>query len=77
MAKVASNAVTCPMSPSEIKLNCDWLRRELPLDPEISQVTMAGFSTHRLLVRAQQAALSRDASMSAISRPLFRRWRSS
>jgi hydrophobic/amphiphilic exporter-1 (mainly G- bacteria), HAE1 family len=58
-AQVASIAVTGPMSPSDLKLYCEQIRRELLLDPEISQVSVAGFSTHRLLVRAQQAALSR------------------
>lgn len=58
-AQVASIAVTGPMSPTDLKLYCEQLRRELLLDPEISQVSLAGFSTHRLLVRAQRAALSR------------------
>lgn len=59
-AQVVTVAVTGPMSPSDLKLYCEQMRRELLLDPEISQVTVAGFSTHRLLVRAQQAALSRQ-----------------
>ncbi len=58
-AQVAAIAVTGPMSPSDLKLYCEQIRRELLLDPEISQVSVSGFSTHRLLVRAQQAALSR------------------
>lgn len=58
-AQVVALAVTGPMSPSDLKLYCEQMRRELLLDPQISQVTVAGFSTHRLLVRAQQAALSR------------------
>ncbi|HET6581852.1 MAG TPA: efflux RND transporter permease subunit [Nannocystaceae bacterium] len=59
-APVVSIAVTGPMSPNDLKLYCEQLRRELLLDPEISQVSVAGFSTHRLLVRARQAALARQ-----------------
>lgn len=58
-AAVASVAVSGPMSPGDLKLYCEQLRRELLRDPQISQVSVAGFSTHRLLIQLEQAALIR------------------
>lgn len=58
-AAVASVAVSGPMSPGDLKLYCEQLRLELLRDPLISQVSVAGFSTHRLLIQLEQAALIR------------------
>jgi HAE1 family hydrophobic/amphiphilic exporter-1 len=58
-AAVASVAVSGPMSPGDLKLYCEQLRRELLRDPQVSQVSVAGFSTHRLLIQLKQAALIR------------------
>lgn len=60
MAGVASVAVSGPMSGQDLKLYCESLQRELLRRPEISQVSIAGFSTHRLRVRVDQAALARQ-----------------
>lgn len=56
---VASIAVTGPMAPQDLKLYCEHLKRELLRDSEISQVSIAGFSTHRLRIKANGAALAR------------------
>lgn len=58
-AAVASVAVTGPMSPQDLKLYCERLRRDLMRSGVITQVTVAGFSTHRVRVRADRAALAR------------------
>ncbi len=58
-ASVASIAVTGPMSANDLKLYCEQLRRELLRDPEVSQVTLAGFSTHQLLIQLKPGALAR------------------
>ncbi len=53
---VASIAVTGPMSAPDLKLYCEQLKRELRRYDEISQVEVAGFSTHQLQIRLKQAA---------------------
>jgi hydrophobic/amphiphilic exporter-1 (mainly G- bacteria), HAE1 family len=59
VASVASVAVTGPMSELDLKLYCEHLKRELLRDPDVTQVAIAGFSTHRLRVRTDRAALGR------------------
>lgn len=59
MAAVASIAVTGPMSEGDLRLYCEHLKRELLRYGEISQVSVSGFSTHRLRVRVDPAALAR------------------
>lgn len=56
---VAAIAVTGPMASQDLKLYCEHLKRELLRDSQISQVSIAGFSTHRLRIRANGAALAR------------------
>ena len=58
-ASVASLAVTGPMSPQDLKLYCEQLRRELLHVDNVSQVALAGFSTHRLRIRVNHASLAR------------------
>ncbi|MCY1008265.1 efflux RND transporter permease subunit [Nannocystis pusilla] len=58
-APVASIAVTGPMSAQDLKLYCEQLRRELLRDEHIAQVTIAGFSTHQILIQLKQSALAR------------------
>lgn len=58
MESVASIAVTGPMSAQDLKLYCEQLKRELLRRPEITQISVAGFSAHRLRVRADRAALA-------------------
>lgn len=53
---VASIAITGPMSAPDLKLYCEALKRELRLYEEVSQVEVAGFSTHQLQIRLKQAA---------------------
>ncbi|MCB9754496.1 MAG: efflux RND transporter permease subunit [Myxococcales bacterium] len=53
---VASIAVTGPMSAPDLKLYCEDLKRELRRYDEVSQVEVAGFSTHQLQIRLKQAA---------------------
>jgi multidrug efflux pump subunit AcrB len=60
-ASVASVAVTGPMSPQDLKLYCEQLRRDLLRYGEVSMVSLAGFSTHQLQVRLRRTALSRHA----------------
>lgn len=59
-SQVAAIAVTGPMSGRDLKLYCEMLKRELLRYGEISQITVAGFSTHQLKVRLHQAALTRQ-----------------
>ncbi|PRP90144.1 putative efflux pump membrane transporter TtgB [Enhygromyxa salina] len=56
---VASIAVTGAMSGQDLKLYLERLARRLLSDPDISQVSVAGFSTHRLQISLDQVALSR------------------
>ncbi|HEY8379434.1 MAG TPA: efflux RND transporter permease subunit, partial [Nannocystis sp.] len=58
-APVASIAVAGPMSAQDLKLYCEQLRRELLRDENIAQVSIAGFSTHQILIQLRQAALAR------------------
>lgn len=58
-APVASIAVTGPMSAQDLKLYCEQLRRELLRDEDIAQVSVAGFSTHQILIQLQPSALAR------------------
>lgn len=58
-AAVASIAVTGPMSAQDLKLYCEQLRRELLQDPQIAQVSIAGFSTHQIRIQLKQSALAR------------------
>lgn len=60
MASVASIAVTGPMSERDLRLYCEHLKRELLRYGEISQVSVGGFSTHRLRIRVDRAALVRE-----------------
>lgn len=60
VASVASIAVTGPMSPQDLKLYCEHLKRELLRYGHITQVTVSGFSTHRLTIRVNRAALERQ-----------------
>lgn len=60
MQGVASIAVTGPMSPQDLKLYLEHLKRELMRYGGITQVSIAGFSTHRLRIRVNRAALSRQ-----------------
>ena len=55
-SRVASIAITGPMSAPDLKLYTERLKRELRLYDEISQVDVAGFSTHQLQIRLKQAA---------------------
>lgn len=55
VSPVASIAVTGPMSPSDLKLYCEQLKRELQRYDEVSRVEIAGFSTHQLQVRIKQS----------------------
>ncbi len=55
VSRVASIAVTGPMSPSDLKLYTEQLKRELMRYEEVSQVDVAGFSTHQLQVRIKQS----------------------
>lgn len=59
-AQVAAIAVTGPMSGRDLKLYCELLKRELLRYGEVSQVSIAGFSTHQLKIRLEQAALARQ-----------------
>ena len=59
-AQVASVAVTGPMSGRDLKLYCESLKKELLRYGEVTQVALAGFSTHQLRVRVEQAALQRQ-----------------
>ena len=71
MESVASIAVTGPMSAQDLKLYCEQLKRELLRYPAITQVSVAGFSSHRLRVRADRAALaSRGLTLADISAAL-------
>ncbi|HLT34810.1 MAG TPA: efflux RND transporter permease subunit, partial [Enhygromyxa sp.] len=56
---VATVAVTGPMSGQDLKLYLERLKRRLLSYEEISQVSIAGFSTHRLQISLDQAALHR------------------
>src|SRR5690606_31419296 len=56
---VATVAVTGPMSGRDLKLYLERLKRRLLSYEEVSQVSIAGFSTHRLEVSVDQAALHR------------------
>lgn len=56
---VATIAVTGPMSGQDLKLYLERLKRRLLSYDEISQVSIAGFSTHRLQISLDQAALHR------------------
>ncbi|PRQ09717.1 efflux RND transporter permease subunit [Enhygromyxa salina] len=56
---VATIAVTGPMSGQDLKLYLERLKRRLLTDPDVSQVSIAGFSPHRLQVSLDQAALAR------------------
>lgn len=58
-AQVASVAVTGPMSGQELKRYCERVRRALLTDPEISLVSLAGFSTHQLKVKLDRSAMAR------------------
>ncbi|MCY1054531.1 efflux RND transporter permease subunit [Nannocystis sp. SCPEA4] len=58
-APVASIAVTGPMSAQDLKLYCEQLRRELLRDEHVAQVSIAGFSTHQILIQLKQSALAR------------------
>ena len=60
MPGVASIAVTGPMSGQDLQLYCEQLKRELLRYGEVSQVSVSGFSTHRLLVRVNRLALVRE-----------------
>ena len=65
---VATLAVTGPMSGRDLKLYLERLKRRLLTDPDISQVSIAGFSTHRLQVTLDQAALVRyDLDLGAVA----------
>ncbi|HVI00365.1 MAG TPA: efflux RND transporter permease subunit [Enhygromyxa sp.] len=56
---VATIAVTGPMSGRDLKLYLERLKRRLLSYDEVSQVSIAGFSTHRLQISLDQAALHR------------------
>ncbi len=56
-ASVATVAVTGPMSPQDLKLYCEQLKRDLLRGGVVTQVAIAGFSTRRLRVRANQPLL--------------------
>lgn len=58
MESVATVAVTGPMSGPDLKLYCEQLKRDLLRHPAITQVSVAGFSSQRLRVRVNRAALS-------------------
>ncbi len=58
-ASVASVAVTGPMSGQDLKRYCERVRRELLAEPEISLVSLAGFSTHQIKIQLDPAAMSR------------------
>ncbi len=60
MQSVAAIAVTGPMSAQDLKLYCEHLKRELMRYGGITQVAIAGFSTHRLRIRVDRAALARQ-----------------
>lgn len=60
MSSVATIAVTGPMSERDLRLYCEHLKRELLRYGEVSQVSVGGFSTHRLRVRVDRAALVRE-----------------
>lgn len=58
-ASVATVAVTGPMAPQDLKLYCEQLKRELLRRGGVTQIGIAGFSTHRLRIRVDHAALAR------------------
>jgi hydrophobic/amphiphilic exporter-1 (mainly G- bacteria), HAE1 family len=60
MPGVASIAVTGPMSGQDLQLYCEQLKRELLRYREVSQVSVSGFSIHRLLIRVNRLALVRE-----------------
>ncbi len=49
--QVISIAVTGPMSPPDLKTYCEYLKRGLQKEPEISQVTILGFSDHQIRIQ--------------------------
>ncbi|MCA9652070.1 MAG: efflux RND transporter permease subunit [Myxococcales bacterium] len=65
---VLTIAVTGPMSGQDLLLYLERLKRRLLLHEDVSQVSIAGFSTHQLRIRLDQAALARhDLSVEAVS----------
>jgi hydrophobic/amphiphilic exporter-1 (mainly G- bacteria), HAE1 family len=56
---VATIAVTGPMSGQDLKLYLERLKRRLLTDDQVTQVSIAGFSAHRLQISLDQAALHR------------------
>ncbi|KIG18653.1 RND multidrug efflux transporter [Enhygromyxa salina] len=56
---VVTIAVTGPMSGQDLKLYLERLKRRLLTSDAVSQVSIAGFSTHRLEIALDQAALYR------------------
>ena len=56
LGAVASIAVTGPMTPSDLNLYSEQLKRELQQYPEVSQVEVAGFSTPQLQITLKQSA---------------------
>src|SRR5690606_33234672 len=57
---VASVAVSGAMSSQDLQRYCELLRRDLLHQPEVSLVTVAGFSAHQLQVRLRPAALAQQ-----------------
>ncbi|MCA9715108.1 MAG: efflux RND transporter permease subunit, partial [Myxococcales bacterium] len=58
-AQVASVAVTGPMSGQDLKRYCERVRQTLLAEPDISLVSLAGFSTHQIKIRLDPAAMTR------------------
>lgn len=56
---VLTIAVTGPMSGQDLLLYLERLKRRLLTHDAVSQVTIAGFSTHQLRIRLDQSALAR------------------
>ncbi|MCA9705320.1 MAG: efflux RND transporter permease subunit, partial [Myxococcales bacterium] len=65
---VLTIAVTGPMSGQDLLLYLERLKRRLLAHQGVSQASIAGFSTHRLRIRLDQAALARyGLSVEAVS----------
>ncbi|OQY52271.1 MAG: acriflavin resistance protein [Desulfobacteraceae bacterium 4572_88] len=66
--QVISIAVTGPMSPPDLKTYCEYLKRGLQMEPEISQVTILGFSDHQIRIQIPaQTLMQYGISMSEIA----------
>ncbi len=58
-SSVAALAVRGPMPEADLERYCGQIRLSLLAYDEISEVTVAGFSTHQLVIRLRRAALAR------------------